>query len=176
MEENKTKSDIIKILAGNFSVNINKPQSTDLSLQCPQNDIITNSETSMFYGESGHKSISSTPKEPIKLNKGDTKNNYRTSQFQSWSLNNQNKSLNPLPSNDQNQNASSSESESLSSTSSRQLSLKNSKIESKKDIIIIGATQIFFSVSDQRSDLTIQDLRDFFVEKSSDPRPVNIVF
>ena len=33
----------------------------------------------------------------------------------------------------------------------------------------------FFSVSDQRSDLAIQDLRNFFVEKSSDSRPVNII-
>ena len=34
----------------------------------------------------------------------------------------------------------------------------------------------FFSVSDQRPDLAVQDFRDFFVEKFSDPRPVNIVF
>ena len=47
LEENKTKNDIIKILGGNFSVNVNKPQSTDFSLQRPQNDL-TNSETSMF--------------------------------------------------------------------------------------------------------------------------------
>ena len=33
----------------------------------------------------------------------------------------------------------------------------------------------FFSLSDQRPDLAIQDLRNFFVEKSSDPRPLNIV-
>ena len=47
LEENKTKNGIIKILAGNFSVNVNKPQSTDFSLQCTQNDL-TNCETSMF--------------------------------------------------------------------------------------------------------------------------------
>ena len=34
---------------------------------------------------------------------------------------------------------------------------------------------IFF-VSDQRPNLAIQDLRNFFSEKSSDPRLVNIVF
>ena len=62
--------------------------------------------------------------------------NHRTSQFQSSSLNSQNKSLIPSSNNNQNQNASSSESESLSNTSSRQSSLKNSKIESKKNIII----------------------------------------
>ena len=49
-EENKTKNDIIKILAGNFSVNVNKPQSTDFSLQWPQN-AITNSATSIFSEE-----------------------------------------------------------------------------------------------------------------------------
>ena len=134
MEENKT--DIIKILAGNFSVNVNKPQSTNFSLQRPQNDI-ANSETSIFSEESRHKSISSIPKEPIKLNKGDTKNNHRTSQYQSSSLNSQNKSLNPSSNNNQNQNASSSESEPLSNTPPRQSSLKNSKIESKIDVIII---------------------------------------
>ena len=68
LEENKTKIDIIKILVGNFSVNVNKPQSTDFSLQRPQNDI-ANSQTSMFSEESRHKSISSIPKEHIKLNK-----------------------------------------------------------------------------------------------------------
>ena len=64
---------------GNFSVNVNKPQSTDFSLQRSQNDI-ANGETSMFSQESRHKSISSIPKELIKLNKGDTKNNDFTSQ------------------------------------------------------------------------------------------------
>ena len=54
LEENKTKNDIIKILAGNFSVNVNKPQNTNFSLQRPQNDL-TNSETSMFSEESRHK-------------------------------------------------------------------------------------------------------------------------
>ena len=34
----------------------------------------------------------------------------------------------------------------------------------------------FFSVSNQRPDLAIQDLRNFFVEKSTDPRPANIIF
>ena len=68
MEENKTKNDIIKILAGNISANVNKPQSTDFSLQRPQNDI-ANSETSMFSEESRHKSSFSIPREPIKLNK-----------------------------------------------------------------------------------------------------------
>ena len=110
---------------------------TDFSLQHPQNDI-ANNDTSMFSEESRQKSISSIPKEPIKLNKTDTKNNHRTSQFQSSSLNNQNKSLNPSSNNNQNQNASSSESESLSNTSSRHASLKNSKIGSKKYIIIIS--------------------------------------
>ena len=126
-------------MAGNVSVNVNKPQSIDFSLQRPQNDI-ANSETSMFSEESRHKSISSIPKEPIKLNNGDT--NHRTSQFQSSSLNNQNKSLNPSSNNSQNQNATSSESESLSNTSSRQSSLKNSKIESKKDFIIIADSML----------------------------------
>ena len=46
---------------GTFSVNVNKPQSTDFSLQRPQNDI-ANSETSMFSEESRHKSTSSIPK------------------------------------------------------------------------------------------------------------------
>ena len=90
----------------------------------------------MLSEESRHKSTLSIPKEPIKLNKGDTKDNYRTSHFQSSSLNSQNKSLIPSSNNNQNQNASSSESESLSNTSSRQSSLKNAKIESKKNIII----------------------------------------
>ena len=31
------------------------------------------------------------------------------------------------------------------------------------------------SVSDQRLDLAIQDLQNFFIEKSSNPRPVNTV-
>ena len=35
LEENKTKNDIINILAGNFSVNVNKHQRTDFSLQRP---------------------------------------------------------------------------------------------------------------------------------------------
>ena len=39
LEESKIKNDIIEILAGNFSVNVNKSQSTDFSLQRPQNDI-----------------------------------------------------------------------------------------------------------------------------------------
>ena len=68
LEENKTKNDIIKILAGNISANVNKPQSTDFSLKRPQNDI-ANSETSMFSEESRHKSSFSIPREPIKLNK-----------------------------------------------------------------------------------------------------------
>ena len=76
------------------------------------------------------------------MNKGDTKNNHRTSQCQSSSLNSQNKSLNPSSNNNQNQNASSPESEPLSNTSSRQSSLKNSKIESKKDVIIIGDSML----------------------------------
>ena len=96
----------------------------------------------MFSEESRHKSISSIPKEPIKLNKGDTKNNNPTLQFQSSSLNNQNKSLNPSSNRNQNQNALSSESESLSNASSRQSSLKISKIESKKDVIIIGDSML----------------------------------
>ena len=141
MEESKTKNDIIKILAGNFSVIVNKPHSTDFSLQRPQNDI-ANSETRIFSKESRHKSISSVPKEPIKLKKGDTKNNHRTSQYQSSSLNSQNKSLNLSSNNNQNQNASSPESEPLSNTSSRQSSLKNSKIENKKDVIIIGDSRL----------------------------------
>ena len=58
----------IKILAENVSVNVNKPQSTDFCLQRLQNDV-ANSETSMFLEESRHKSTSSIPKEPIKLNK-----------------------------------------------------------------------------------------------------------
>ena len=33
----------------------------------------------------------------------------------------------------------------------------------------------FFSVSDQRPDLAIQELQNFFVEKSSYPRPADIV-
>ena len=136
LEKNKPKNDIVKILAGKLCVNVNKPQSIDFFLQRSQNDIAT-SETSMFSEESRYKSISSIPKEPIKLNKGDTKNNSPTSQFQSSSLNNQNKSLNPLSNNNQNQNASSSKSESLVSTSSRQSSLKNSKAENKKHVITI---------------------------------------
>ena len=86
----------------------------------------------MLSEESRHKSTLSIPKEPIKLNKGDTKDNYRMSHFQSSSLNSQNKSLIPSSNNNQNQNASLSESEPLSNTSSRQSSLKNSKIERKK--------------------------------------------
>ena len=50
LEENKTKNDIIKILAGNVSVNVSKPQSTDFSLQRPQNDI-ANSKNSIFSEE-----------------------------------------------------------------------------------------------------------------------------
>ena len=91
----------------------------------------------MLSEESRHKSTLSIPKEPIKLNKGDTKDNYRTSHFQSSSLNSQNKSLIPSSNKNQNQNASLSESEPLSNTSSRQSSLKNSKIESNKDATII---------------------------------------
>ena len=53
LEENKTKNNITKISAGNFSVNVNKPQSTDFSLQRPQNDL-TNSEISKFSEESRH--------------------------------------------------------------------------------------------------------------------------
>ena len=59
----------------------------------------------------------SNPKEPIKLNKGDTKNNHPASQFQSSSLNSQNKLLNLSSNNNQNQNPSSSESGPLSNTS-----------------------------------------------------------
>ena len=92
LEENKTKNDIFKVLAGNVSVNLNKSQSTDFSLQGPENDK-ANNETSMFSEEPRQKSIASIPKEPIKLNKGDTKNNHRTSQCQSSSLNSQNKTL-----------------------------------------------------------------------------------
>ena len=51
LEENKTKNYVIKILVGNVSVNVNKPQNTDFSLQRPQNDL-ANSETSMFSEES----------------------------------------------------------------------------------------------------------------------------
>ena len=51
---------------------------------------------------------------------------------------NQDKSLNPSSNNNQNQKESSSGSESLYNTSSRQSSFKNYKIESKKDVIIIG--------------------------------------
>ena len=86
LEENKTKNDIIKILAGNFSANVNKLQSTDFSVQRTQNDIIAISETSVFSGEPAHKSVLSIAKKPIQLNKGDTKSNNRTSQFQSSSL------------------------------------------------------------------------------------------
>ena len=141
MEESKTKNDIITILAGNFSVNVNKPQNTDFSLQRPQNDR-TNSETSTFPEESRHQSISSIPKEPIKLNKRDTKSNYCTSQYQLSSLNSQNKSFNPSSNNNRNQNTSLSESQPLSNTSSSQSSVKNSKTESKKDVIIIGDSML----------------------------------
>ena len=65
LEKNKTKTDIIKILAGNFSVNVNKPQGKDFSLQRPQNDL-ANGETSIFSEESRHKSIPSIPKGPVK--------------------------------------------------------------------------------------------------------------
>ena len=78
LEENKTKNAIIKILAGNFSVNVNKPQSTDFSLQLSENYMVVNSETLKFSEESVQKLISSIPKEPIKSNKGDTKNNHCT--------------------------------------------------------------------------------------------------
>ena len=88
-----------------------------------------------------NKSTSSIPKEPNELNKGDTKNNHRTSQFQSSSLNSQNKLLIPSSNDNQNQNAS-SESEPLPNASSRQSYLKNSKIESKKDVIIIGDSML----------------------------------
>ena len=76
LEENKTKNAIIKILAGNFSVNVNKPQSTDFCLQLSENYMVVNSETLKFSEESVQKLISSIPKEPIKSNKGDTKNNH----------------------------------------------------------------------------------------------------
>ena len=159
-------------MAGNFSVNANKPQSTDFFLQRPQNDI-ANSETSIFSEESRHKSISSIPKELIKLNKGDIKNNPRTPKYQSSSLKSQNKSFNPSPNNNQNQNASSSESEPLSNTSSRKSSFKNSKIESKKDDIIIGNSVLNCinekGLSDERykvkvknhSNATTEDIWDF---------------
>ena len=100
-------------------------------------------------------------------------NNNRTSQFQSSSLSNQNKSLNPSSNRNQNQNASSSESESLSNTSSRQSSLKNSKTESKKDVIIIGDSMLNGineeGLSDDRhkvkvknhSGATTENIRDF---------------
>ena len=71
LEGGKIKNDTIKILAGTFSVNVNKPQSTYFYLQRPQNDIIANSETPIF-SESGNNSISSIPKEPIKFNKRNT--------------------------------------------------------------------------------------------------------
>ena len=171
LKENKTKNDIIMILAENFSVNVNKPQSTDFSLQRPQKDIVK-SETSIVSEESRHKSISSIPKEPIKLNKGVTESNHRTSQYQSSSLNSQNKSLNPSSNNNQNQHASSPESGPLSNTSSKQSSLKNSKIESKKDVIIIGDSMlngINEGLSDDRfkvkvknhSGATTEDICDF---------------
>ena len=65
-------------MAGKFPVNVNKSPRTDFSLERPQNDIIANTETSMFSGESGHhKSISSIPKKLVKLSKTHTKNNYR---------------------------------------------------------------------------------------------------
>ena len=35
----------------------------------------------------------------------------------------------------------------------------------------MGSNANFFSVSDQRPDLTIQDLRNFFIAKSNNPRP-----
>ena len=117
LEENKTKNNIIKILAGNFSVNVNKPE-VQISLYNDLKNDIANSETSISSEESRHKTVSSIAKEPIKLNKGDTKNNHRASQYQSSSLNSQNKSLNPSSNNNQNQNASSPESEPLSNTSS----------------------------------------------------------
>ena len=91
-----------------------------------------------FSEQSRHKSISSIPKGPIKLNKRDTKNNHPTSHYQSLSFKSRNKSPNPSSNNNQDQNSSSSESEASSNSSSRQLSLKNPKIESKKDVIIIG--------------------------------------
>ena len=96
----------------------------------------------MFSDKSGHTSVSSISKEPIKLNKEDTKNNHGKSQFQSLSLNNQNKSLKSSSNNNQHQNASSFESESLADMSSKQSSFKNSKIESKKDVIIISDSML----------------------------------
>ena len=113
---------------GNVSVNLNKSQSTDFSLQGPQNDK-ANNETSMFSEEPRQKSIPSIPKEPIKLNKGDTNNNHCTSQYQSLSLNSQNKTVNQSSNINQNQNVSSSKSKPLSNTSSRELSLENYKVE-----------------------------------------------
>ena len=95
----------------------------------------------MFSEKSGHTSVSSISKEPIKLNKEDTKNNHGKSQFQSLSLNNQNKSLKSSSNNNQHQNASSLESESLANMSSKQ-SFKNSKIKSKKDVIIISDSML----------------------------------
>ena len=53
---------------------------------------MANSETSIFSVESRHKSISTIPNKPIKLNKRNIKNN-PTSQYQSSSLNNQNHSI-----------------------------------------------------------------------------------
>ena len=94
MEENKTKNDVIKNLAGSLPVNANKLQSKDFPLQRPQNDI-ANGKTSLYSEESRQNSMFSTPKEPINLNKGDTKKNHRTSHCQSSSLNSENKSLNP---------------------------------------------------------------------------------
>ena len=79
-------------MTGNVSVNLNKSQSTDFSLQGHRNDK-ANSESLIFSEESRQKSIPSIPKEPIKLNKGDIKNNHRTSQCQSLSLSSQNKTL-----------------------------------------------------------------------------------
>ena len=73
LEENKTKNDIFKIIAGNFSVNVNKPQNTNFSLQLPQNDI-ANSETSISSVESRHKSILSIPKEPAKSSSNNNQN------------------------------------------------------------------------------------------------------
>ena len=96
----------------------------------------------IFSREPAHESTSFIAKEPIKLNIGNTKNNYCTSQLQSSSLNSQNKSLNPSSNNNQNQNTLSSKSESLSNTWSKQSSLKNSKIESKKDVIITGDSML----------------------------------
>ena len=127
----------------------------------------------MFSEKSGHTSVSSISKEPIKLNKEDTKNNHGKSQFQSLSLNNQNKSLKSSSNNNQHQNASSFESESLADMSSKQSSFKNSKIESKKDVIIIGDSMLNGineeSLSDDRfkvkvknhSGATTEDICDF---------------